>query len=138
MRIKIITTLLAATVALTACGGTAEESRDTAAEETSQEAAAEEPSADELKKDVEIVACDGTSAPKVTLKVTNSLDEPMEYYGTIDFRDASGQSVADGLFNTGTLAPGASSTEEIPGANVYTAVEGLTCEVVEVKLDEPA
>jgi hypothetical protein len=93
----------------------------------------------ELKKDVKIVACEsGDSAGvSVKLEVTNSLSVPMEYFGTITFRDAAGAEITEGLFNTGTLKPGEKSVEDIPGSNVYTVVKGATCEVAEVKLDEP-
>lgn len=93
----------------------------------------------ELKKDVKIVACEAGvhGGVRATLEVTNSQPTAMEYYGRITFLDASGAEVAEGVFNTGTLRAGEKGTEEIPGANVYTAVKGPTCQVAEVKLDEP-
>lgn len=96
--------------------------------------------APELKKDVKIVACESGVGVglKATLEVTNSLAEPMEYLGTITFRDAAGKELTEGLFNTGTLKPGETVTENIPGPNVYTVVEGAKCEVGQVKLDEPS
>jgi hypothetical protein len=147
---KTIATLFAATavLGLSACGsddakddatgnagGQAQEQRDTAAEDAENKAK----SADELKKDVTIASCESGAGVgvKATVEVTNSLDEPMEYIGTINFLDASGKVLTDGLFNTGTLAPGAKSTEDVPGANVYEVVQGVTCELVEVKIDEP-
>jgi len=110
------------------------------AQEQQKDAENESVDAEELKKDVKIVDCksgDGIGVSAV-IEVTNSLDEPMEYFGTLTFLDASGKVVTDGLFNTGTLQPGEKSTEDIPGANVYEVVQGATCEVAEVQLDEPA
>lgn len=132
---KIISVLFAATVALgvSACGsddaqGSAPEQQETTAQDTH-----------ELAKDVEIVSCAAADAIGVsaTVEVTNSLDEPMEYIGTINFLDSSGKVLTDGIFNTGTLQPGQTGTEEVPGANVYEKVEEYTCELVEVKIDEP-
>ena len=144
---KIITVLLAVTTALgvSACG---DEPQDNSQEKQPPQATSEDThekdaetkakNADELAKDVEIVECGGGAVGvDATVEVTNSLDVPMEYIGTINFLDASGAVVTDGVFNTGTLEPGASSTEEVPGANVYEKVEGVTCELVEVKIDEP-
>ena len=144
---KIITVLFAAATALgvSACGS--DEPRDsgqgqqeTTAQDTHEKDAENKAkSADELAKDVEIVTCDDGDAIGVsaTVEVTNSLDEPMEYIGTINFLDASGAVLTDGVFNTGTLEPGQTGTEEVPGANVYEKVEKYTCELVEVKIDEP-
>lgn len=130
---------------LAACGSDdapADNASDGAGQTQEQQKDAEnEPmDAEELKKDVKIVDCksgDGIGVSAI-IEVTNSLDEPMEYFGTLSFLDASGKEVTDGLFNTGTLQPGETSTEDIPGANVYEVVPGATCEVAEVKLDEPA
>jgi hypothetical protein len=91
----------------------------------------------DLKKDVKVVACEGGTGVKATLEVTNSMKKPWEYYGTIKFLDGSGAELTEGLFNTGTLQPGQTAKEEIPGANVYNKVPKVTCEVSEVKLDEP-
>lgn len=140
---KIIVLLSAAVFALTACGGddATDNATDTGQTQAKEDKDAENKAkpADELKKDVKIVDCKsgqgvGLSA---TIEVTNSLDEPMEYVGTLNFLDANGKQLTDGLFNTGTLQPGETSTEEIPGANVYEVVQGAICEVAEVKLDEP-
>ncbi len=115
---------------------------DGAGQTQEQQKDAENTSVDpeELKKDVKIVDCKSGAGAGVgaVIEVTNSLDEPMEYFGTLTFLDASGKVITDGLFNTGTLQPGETSTEDIPGANVYEVVQGATCEVAEVKLDEPA
>jgi hypothetical protein len=108
-------------------------------EPTKQEQPAEpegKPTGD-VKKDVKIVACDGSKGLKATLEVTNSFKKPWEYFGTIKFLDGSGAEITEGIFNTGTLQPGQTSTEEIPGANVYEKVPKVSCEVSEVKLDEP-
>ncbi len=144
---KIISVLFAATVALgvSACGsddaqGSAPEQHETTAQDTHEkDAESKARNADELAKDVEIVSCAAADAIGVsaTVEVTNSLDEPMEYIGTINFLDASGKVLTDGIFNTGTLQPGQTGTEEVPGANVYEKVDGYTCELVEVKIDEP-
>ena len=142
---KIIAVLFAVTTALgvSACGddsqGSAQGQQETAAQDTQEkDAETKAKDADELAKDVEIVACGGGPVGvDATVEVTNSLDVPMEYIGTINFLDASGAVITDGLFNTGTLEPGETSTEEVPGANVYEKVEGATCELVEVKIDEP-
>ncbi len=139
---KIMTVLTAAVLALSACGG-GEETSDTASTGTgTTEAPRQDDQQDDqkdLREDVEIVACESGTGIGVsaTITVTNSLAEPMEYYGTLNFLDAEGEQLAEGVFNTGTLEPGASSTEEIPAANVYEVVQGVTCEVAEVKLDEP-
>lgn len=142
---KIIAVLFAATAALglSACGSdepqdsTTQEQQETAAEDTqAKDAETKAKSADELAKDVEIVVCGDGGTVSATVEVTNSLDEPMEYIGTLNFLDASGAVLTDGVFNTGTLEPGAKSTEEVPGA-VYEKVQGVTCELVEVKIDEP-
>jgi hypothetical protein len=93
---------------------------------------------DEAKEFVKITACEGAPSLTVTLEVTNQLDEPIEYYGTVNFLDGSGAVLTEGLFNTGTIEPGAKATEEIPGANVYEAVPDVTCELMEVKSDNPA
>lgn len=146
---KIIAVLFAATAALGAGACGSDEPRNPEAGEQRPETTSEdvhekdaeskaEPAGDRAE-DVEIVACEsgdgiGVSA---TVEVTNSLDEPMEYIGTIDFLDAAGAQLSDGVFNTGTLQPGESATEEVPGANVYEVVQGATCELVDVKLDEP-
>jgi hypothetical protein len=152
--VKIIAVLFAATTVLgvSACGS--DESGDSGAQgqQTTTEAASDAEkdvhekdaetkarSADELAKDVEIVECASGAGIGVsaTVEVTNSLDEPMEYIGTIIFKDAKGAQLTDGVFNTGTLEPGKKSTEEVPGANVYEVVKGVTCELTEVKIDEP-
>lgn len=136
-----------AALGLTACGGDVaptgsapqtQDQKDQKAKET-KDAETKSKDAPELKKDVKIVACEAGAhgGVKATLEVTNSLDKPMEYLGTITFLDGSGAEVAEGLFNTGTLKAGEKVTEEIPGANVYTKVTGLTCQVATVKLDEP-
>jgi hypothetical protein len=145
---KIIAVLFAATTALgvSACG---DEPRDRNVQEqrppasTSQDihekdAETKARNADELAKDVEIVKCGSDNGVGVdaTVEVTNSLDEPMEYIGTINFLDASGAVITDGVFNTGTLQPGQKSTEEVPGG-VFEVVESPACELVEVKIDEP-
>ncbi|MFI7675307.1 hypothetical protein [Actinophytocola sp. NPDC049390] len=148
---KIIAVVLGTTALLgvSACGS--DEPRDSATQERAgqQETATEDTSAadaenkaqnaDELAEDVEIVTCGEGDAIGVsaTVEVTNSLDEPMEYIGTIKFLDASGAELTDGIFNTGTLEPGQIGTEEVPGANVYEKVAKYTCELVEVKIDEP-
>ncbi|MDQ3786713.1 MAG: hypothetical protein M3422_05640 [Actinomycetota bacterium] len=144
---KIISVLFAATAALgvSACGSdepkdSAQGQQETAAQDTHEKDAENKAkNADELAKDVEIVTCDAGDAIGVsaTVEVTNSLDEPMEYIGTINFLDASGKVLTDGVFNTGTLEPGKTGTEEVPGANVYEKVDEYTCELVEVKIDEP-
>jgi len=139
---KILTVLSAAVFALSACGGDDTGAADQKEQDTGTTRQQEDeglPSGEDLKKDVEIVKCESGAGVGVnaTIEVTNSLDEPMEYYGTLNFLDPAGKQLAEGLFNTGTLQPGASSTEEIPAANLYEVVEGATCEVVEVKLDEP-
>ncbi|SDI20170.1 hypothetical protein SAMN05192558_101166 [Actinokineospora alba] len=139
-----------AALGLTACGdtapaGPAPQAQDTQGQEKPKDKEAKDAEtkakdAPELKKDVKIVTCEAGAhgGVKATLEVTNSLDKPMEYIGTIIFVDGSGAEIADGLFNTGTLQPGAKATEEIPGANVYTKVRGVTCKVAQVKVDEPA
>ena len=38
---------------------------------------------------------------------------------------------------TGTIEPGEKSTEAVPGANVHELVKDVTCELTEVKIDEP-
>lgn len=137
---KIIAVLSAAVFAMSACGGDETGATDEKAPGTAQQQDEEAPPAEEdLEKDVEIVECESGEGVGVnaTIEVTNSLAEPMEYYGTINFLDSTGKQVAEGVFNTGTLQPGASSTEEIPAANLYEAVPDATCEVAEVKLDEP-
>ena len=58
--------------------------------------------------------------------------------GSLNFVDGSGATIAEGVFNTGTIEPGATTTEEIPGANIYEPVPEVTCELTEVKSDEPA
>jgi hypothetical protein len=141
---KIIAVLFAATAALglSACGSdeprdaTGQEQQETTQDTQDEDAATKARSADELAKDVEILTCGEGGTVSATVEVTNSLDEPMEYIGTINFLDASGAVLTDGVFNTGTLEPGAKSTEEVPGA-VYEKVQGVTCELVEVKIDEP-
>lgn len=135
-----------AVLGLAACGG---DDQPTAPTESTQAADQRDKSekdaenkattANDLKKDVEIVECKSGAGIGVSavLKITNSQDEPMEYIALISFLDASGAQLTDGVFNTGTLQPGESKTEEIPGANVYEVVQGATCEVTEVRLDEP-
>lgn len=143
---KIIAVLFAATAALgvSACGS--DEPQDfnvqeqqpetTAKDKHEKDAETKAKSADELAKDVTIAECGLDNRVNATVEVTNSLEEPMEYIGTINFMDASGAVLTDGVFNTGTLQPGEKSTEEVPGA-VYEPVQGVTCELVEVKIDEP-
>jgi hypothetical protein len=147
--VKIIAVLFAATAALGAGACGSDEPRDRAAGEQrpettagdTQEKDAENKAEDagDRAEDVEIVACESGAGIGVsaTVEVTNSLAEPMEYIGTIDFLDAAGAQLSEGVFNTGTLQPGEKATEEVPAANVYEVVRGATCELVEVKLDEP-
>ncbi len=128
----------AALVGLTGCGddgGNAEgNAGTTVTEETTEaQAAPDEAPRDDLK----ITACEDAAGLTATLEVTNSFDSPMEYHGTILFKDASGATITEGLFNTGTLEAGATGTEEIPGANIYEPVPGVTCELGEAELDEP-
>lgn len=151
---KIIAVLFAATTALgvSACGSdepgdsgaqgqqtTTDAASDTEKDVHEKDAENKAKDAEELAKDVEIVECASGAGIGVsaTVEVTNSLDEPMEYIGTIIFKDAKGAQLTDGVFNTGTLEPGKKSTEEVPGANVYEVVKGVTCELTEVKIDEP-
>lgn len=149
---KIIAVLFAATTVLgiSACGSDEPGDSGAQGQQTTADAAEEKDvhekdaenkakSAEELAKDVEIVECASGAGIgiRATVEVTNSLAEPMEYIGTIIFKDAKGAQLTDGLFNTGTLEPGQKSTEEVPGANVYEVVKGVTCELTEVKIDEP-
>ena len=60
-----------------------------------------------------------------TLEVTNSLDEPMEYHGTINFLDASGARSPRACSTPARSRRARRRTEEIPGANVYEAVAGV-------------
>lgn len=118
-------------------GNTGNQEHGTAAAEETPDGS--EPGMDDLAKDVEIAKCVskkpfGLSA---VVKVTNSFDEPWEYVGTLDFHDSSGKTVTDGVFNTGTLQPGETSTEDVPGVNVYEPVPGATCELTDIHLDEP-
>lgn len=147
---KIIAVLFAATAVLgvSACGSdepndfNVQEQRPeptTSQDKYEEDAETKARSAEELAKDIEIVQCAGgaTMGVNATVEVTNSLEEPMEYIGTIIFRDAAGVQVTDGAFNTGTLEPGETSTEAVPGPNVYEKVDGVTCELTDVKIDEP-
>jgi hypothetical protein len=153
-RTKTVTLVLAAAVvlSLTACGGgdtTNDTTNEQAADATRDDDGAAEDAAspggevdlEDAKSFVKVTACDGAPTQPIgvtaTLKVTNTLDEPIEYYGSINFRDASGAVLTEGVFNTGTIEPGAKATEEIPGANVYEAVPEVTCELIEVKADNP-
>lgn len=52
-------------------------------------------------------------------------------------QDAEGAQLTDGVFNTGTLEPGEKPTGAVPGANVHELVKDVTCELTEVKIDEP-
>jgi hypothetical protein len=139
----------AITLCLTGCGSSQklsggpgplntgnQEHGTTAAEETPD---GSEPGTDDLAKDVDIVKCvaERPLGVSAVVEVTNSFDEPWEYIGTLDFRDPTGKTVASGTFNTGTLEPGESSTEEVPGINFYGSVPSVTCELVEARLDEP-
>lgn len=135
---SVLTT--AALVGLTGCGDdNAQGGSETTATGEATEDQTETPAAPEEapREDVKITACKGDAGLTATLEVTNSFDSPMEYHGTILFKDASGATVTEGLFNTGTLEPGATGTEEIPGANIYEPVPGVTCELGEAELDEP-
>jgi hypothetical protein len=136
---SVLTT--AALVGLTGCGddgadGNAQGGTEPTATAEDQ---TETPDAPEQapREDVKITACEGDAGLTATLEVTNSFDRPIEYHGTILFKDASGTTITEGLYNTGTLEPGATGTEEIPGANVYEPVPGVTCELGEAELDEP-
>lgn len=145
---KIIAVLFAATAALgvSACGSdepqdfnVQEERPETPAEDKHEkDAKTKAKAADELAEDVAIVKCGSDNGVGVdaTVEVTNSLDEPMEYIGTINFLDPAGALITEGVFNTGTLQPGEKSTEEVPGG-VFEVVESATCELVDVKIDEP-
>jgi hypothetical protein len=149
---KIIAVLFAATTVLGvgACGSGDQGDSGAEGQQTTTDAAAEKDvhekdaenkakDAEELAKDVEIVECASGAGIGVsaTVEVTNSLAEPMEYIGTIIFKDAKGAQLTDGVFNTGTLEPGQKSTEEVPAMNLYEVVKGATCELTEVKIDEP-
>ena len=135
---SVLTT--AALVGLTGCGddggdGTAQTGTEPAATEDQTETPAAPDQAP--REDLTITACVDDAGLKATLEVTNSLDSPMEYHGTILFKDASGTTITEGLYNTGTLEPGATGTEEVPGPNIYEPVPGVTCELGEAELDEP-
>ena len=133
---SVLTT--AALVGLTGCGGD-----DTAGGEAKNDPTpTSEPEAQDVpdeapRDDLKITACADDAGLTATLEVTNSFDSPMEYHGTILFKDASGATVTEGLFNTGTLEAGATGTEEVPGPNIYEPVPGVTCELGEAELDEP-
>lgn len=94
------------------------------------------------KEFVTITACEGVPAHSAgvsaTVEVTNTLDEPVEYYGAVNFLDGSGIVLTQGVFNTGTLEPGATSTEDVPGPNLYEAVPKVSCELIDLKSDNPA
>jgi hypothetical protein len=145
------------TIGLAACGeeqagdNTSDQAKGRSGEPQSTEQAAEDEDdirvdgpvdLDAAEKFVKITACVGApdmpAGVAATVEVTNTLDVPMEYLGRIDFFDGAGAPLTEGVFNTGTLAPGAKATEEIPGANVYSPVPNVTCELVEVKSDNPA
>jgi hypothetical protein len=157
LRNKVVTLALAGFMALglTACGDDqANDQADgqaTGSDTTSSEAAATEEDGagsigevdlEDAKEFVKITTCEGAPAKSAgvaaTVEVTNTLDEPIEYYGSVNFLDGSGVAVTQGVFNTGTLEPGATSTEDVPGPNVYEAVPNVTCELIDVKTDEPA
>jgi hypothetical protein len=108
-------------------------------EDADEDAKVKAKDAGELAGNVEIVTCNDAAPIGVsaTVEVTNSLDEPMEYIGTINFLDPEGTVLAEGVFNTGTLAPGQTGTEEVPGMNIYEQVPEYTCELVELKIDQP-
>jgi hypothetical protein len=138
----------AALVGLTGCGDDSGGGAQGGTEPTTESTATEDQTEDQTeapdgaseeapREDVKITACGGDAGLTATLEVTNSFDHPIEYYGTILFKDASGTTLTEGLYNTGTLEPGATGAEEIPGANVYEPVPGVTCELGDAKLDEP-
>lgn len=129
----------AALVGLTGCGDDSGggDNAEGGAETTATEEATDTPG-EAPRDDLKITVCEDTAGLTATLEVTNSFDSPMEYHGTILFKDASGATVTEGLFNTGTLEAGATGTEEVPGPNIYEPVPGVTCELGEAELDEPA
>lgn len=138
---SVLTT--AALIGLTGCGDDNAQGGDGNAqggtEPTATEDQAETPAVPEEapREDLKITACEGDAGLTATLEVTNSFDSAIEYHGTILFKDASGATVTEGLYNTGTLEPGATGTEEVPGPNIYEPVPGVTCELGEAELDEP-
>jgi hypothetical protein len=110
----------------------------TSAEEQQQE---EAPDAAEVAKDIEFTACDGEAsggyaALTATMKITNSTGERKTYHGTVNFLDASGKTVGEGLFHSGTLDPGQTTTKEIPAQGEDFQGE-LTCEVGEAEISDP-
>ena len=126
--------LSAAAFGLIGCGdGGSDGGGDTttpAAEKQQEEPAASGP--EQVAKDTEITACEITGAGygmTATLVITNSADEPKAYHGTLNFLDTSGKVVAEGLFHSGDLEPGKSSTEEVPAQNLDGYQGALTCEV---------
>ncbi|WP_460401080.1 hypothetical protein [Actinophytocola sediminis] len=159
-RSKVVTLVLTGLIAfgLTACGedttsgeatGSGNDTNTEAASTPEEEADADADAAnkaevldlEEAKEFVKITACAGAPAKTVgvsaTIEITNPLDEPMEYNGSLNFVDGSGTAVAEGIFSSGTLEPGASTTEEIPG-DIYEPVQNVTCELTEVRSDLPA
>lgn len=134
-------TLLGATaLGLTGCGDDGGDGGKPADKETAAAPAGDEQSdADRVKQDVEITSCElgergiGVSA---TLEITNSASVPKAYHGTLNFLDASGATLAEGLFHSGTLEPGQSSTEEVPGQS-YDYQGEISCELGEAEISDP-
>lgn len=133
--------LLLAAVALTACNPPASTTTksDTKApaaapvQATTPAAAAPAAPADDESKDVEIASCQVDNAlhwPSADLKITNHSAKSSNYIVNIEFVDAGGTRLAEGLAATNNLAAGQAANVKAQGTS---EVKGkVSCKVSKV------
>lgn len=146
MRVRVLT--VAAVVAVAGCSlaacdpaATGTTSSKTTAAAAPPKAAASTPAApaaspakaDGATADVEVVDCKVDSAihwPSADLKITNHTSKSSNYMVSVEFTDASGTRVAEGIAATNNLAAGQAAAVKAAGTS---AVSGeIKCKVTNV------
>ncbi|MFD3450988.1 FxLYD domain-containing protein [Streptomyces sp. NPDC058691] len=88
---------------------------------------------EQFKADVKVTSCglaDFTKSPDAEVTITNRGKGAADYQVRVDFSDASGTRIAQGVATTTGLAAGESAEESAQGSE--PAVGEITCKVVEV------
>lgn len=84
-------------------------------------------------KDVEITSCVVDAVlhwPSAELKITNHSSKASNYMVQVEFLDATGTRIAEGLAATNGLAPGQASVQKAQGAS--EAKGKVSCKVIDV------